>query len=212
MTAQKTHSYRFLVEFMLAGALLLFVWSYVSDFYLASVIHGVNMGFWLTDTSIYLRSGEAFGNNVACPDVIGAIALFAASSGQRISWRLYGMALSVFSLWLLQASMLLIELQLAQSSTQSAELAHLIRTWSGPALSLLLWFGFFHSRSGLASTGGESTDKTVGQGPQTADRPPSLSATEPLKFAGQSNGRPQPQSQRRTHIPKSKKRRRPAKV
>jgi hypothetical protein len=102
-------------------------------------------------------------------------------------------ALSVFFLWLLQASVLLIELKLAQNSIQSAEIAYLIRTWSGPAISLLLWFGFFHSRSGLASTGGESPDKTVGQGPQTEDRPPSLSATEPLELAGQSKGRPQPQ-------------------
>jgi hypothetical protein len=69
---------------------------------------------------------------------------------------------------LLQASVLLIELKLAQNSIPSAEIAHLIRTWSGPALYLLLWFGFFHSRSGLASTGGESTDKTVGQGPPAA--------------------------------------------
>ena len=212
MASHETHRYRFLVEFMLAGALLLVVWSYVSDLYLASVIHGVNVGFWLTDTSIYLRSGEAFGNNVACPDVIGAIALFAASSGRRIRWRLYGMALSVFFLWLLQASMLLIELKLAQASIQSAEIIHLIRTWSGPALSLLLWVGFFHSRSGLASAGGESADSTAGQGAQGEDRPPSLSATEPLKLAGQSKGRPQPQSQRRTHIPKSKKRARRVKV
>lgn len=197
---------------MIAGALLLAVWSYVSDYYLASVIHGVNIGFWLTETSIYLRSGEALGSNVACPDVVGSIALFAASSGRCLSWRICGMALSMFFLWLLQASMLLIELKLAQSSVQSAEFVHLIRTWSGPALSLLLWFVVFHSRPGLASTGGESTGKTVGQVPQTEDRPPSLSTTEPLKFARQTNGCPQPQSQRRTHSAKSKKRARRVKV
>ena len=115
------------------------------------------------------------------------------------------MALSAFFLWLLQASMLLIELKLAQSSIQSAEIVNLIRTWSGPALSLLLWVGFFHSRSGLASAGGESADPTAGQGAQGEDRPLSLSATEPLKFAGQTKGRPQSQLQRRTHISKSKK-------
>ena len=152
MIPQKTHSYRFVAEFMLAGALLLVVWSYVSDYYLASVIHGVNMGFWLTDTSIYLRSGEAFGANVACPDVIGAIALFASSSGRRLSWRICGMALSAFFLWLLQATMLLVELKLSLSSVHSAEFVHLIRTRSGTALSLLLWFGFFHSRSAFPVT------------------------------------------------------------
>ena len=206
MIPQKTHSYRFVAEFMLAGALLLVVWSYVSDYYLASVIHGVNMGFWLTDTSIYLRSGEAFGANVACPDVIGAIALFAASSGRRISWRICGMILSIFFLWLLQATMLLIELKLAQSSVQSAASVHLIRTWSGPTMSLLLWFGFFHSRSGMPCRRDNSAALTAAQEPQIDTIPTSRSITTPLKFAGQTIGCAQPQSQRRRHSAKSKKR------
>ena len=52
------------------------------------------------------------------------------------------MALSVFFLWLLQATMLLVELKLSLSSVHCTEFVHLIRTWSGTALSLaiVVWF------------------------------------------------------------------------
>ena len=71
---------QFLCEFLLVGAFLLLGWTYVSDLYLESLLGGVNLGLCFTNTSIYLRSGESFTQGVACPDVVAAAALFAASS------------------------------------------------------------------------------------------------------------------------------------
>ncbi len=92
---------KFLCEFLLAGALLLVGWTYVSDLYLELLLGGFNLGLWFTYASIFLRSGELSGQGVVCPDVIAAAALFAASSGRSLHWRLGGTAVAVILLWFL---------------------------------------------------------------------------------------------------------------
>ena len=52
---------KFLCEFLLAGALLLVGWTYISDLYLELLLGGVNLGLWFTNASIFLRSGEPIG-------------------------------------------------------------------------------------------------------------------------------------------------------
>ena len=129
----------FLCEFLLAGALLLLGWTYVSDMYFASIMEGVNLGLWFTDTSIYLRSGQPFAAGVACPDVIAAAALFMASSGRSWSWRIGGVVVVVLMLWLLQVVLMLLELHLAIYQVGMVEVVSVIRSWAGPPLALLLW-------------------------------------------------------------------------
>ena len=132
---------RFLCEFLLVGAFLLLGWTYVSDLYLESLLGGVNLGLWFTNTSIYLRSGESFTQGVACPDVVAAAALFAASSSRSLRWRLLGVAVSVSILWVLQGALIVLELYLVTWQMAGQELLPLIRDWSGPALVLMVWVG-----------------------------------------------------------------------
>ena len=132
---------QFLCEFLLAGAFLLVGWTYVSDLYLESLLGGVNLGLWFTNASIYLRSGEPFAQGVACPDVITAVALFAASSNRSLRWRLRGIAVSVSILWFLQAALIVLELHLVTRQVVGQELVALIRSWSGPVLVLMVWVG-----------------------------------------------------------------------
>ena len=132
---------RFLCEFLLVGAFLLLGWTYVSDLYLESLLGGVNLGLWFTNTSISLRSGESFTQGVACPDVVAAAALFAASSSRSLRWRLLGVAVSVSILWVLQGALIVLELHLVNWQMAGHELVPLIRDWSGPALVLMVWVG-----------------------------------------------------------------------
>ncbi|MEE2657336.1 MAG: hypothetical protein VX733_02450 [Candidatus Latescibacterota bacterium] len=132
---------QFLCEFLLAGAFLLVGWTYVSDLYLESLLGGVNLGLWFTNASIYLRSGEPFGQGVACPEVIAAAALFTASSSRSLRWRLRGVVVSVSILWFLQAGLIVLELHLVTRQVAGQELVALIRSWSGPALVLMVWVG-----------------------------------------------------------------------
>ncbi len=132
---------KFLCEFLLAGALLLVGWTYVSDLYLELLLGGVNLGLWFTNASIFLRSGEPIGQGVVCPDVIAAAALFAASSGRSLRWRLGGTAVAVVLLWFLQAALIVLELQLVSRQLAGPEIVALVRDWTGPALVLMLWFG-----------------------------------------------------------------------
>ena len=132
---------QFLCEFLLVSAFLLVGWTYVSDLYLESLLGGVNLGLWFTNASIYLRSGEPFAQGVACPDVIAAAALFAASSNRSLRWRLRGVTVSVSILWFLQAALIVLELHLVARQVAGQELVVLIRSWSGPVLVLMVWVG-----------------------------------------------------------------------
>ena len=132
---------KFLCEFLLAGALLLVGWTYISDLYLELLLGGVNLGLWFTNASIFLRSGEPIGQGVVCPDVIAAAALFAASSGRSLRWRLGGTAVAVILLWFLQAALIVLELQLVSRQLAGLEIVALVRDWTGPVLVLMLWIG-----------------------------------------------------------------------
>ena len=78
---------------------------------------------------------------MVCPDVIAAAALFAASSGRSLRWRLGGTAVAVILLWFLQAVLIVLELQLVSRQLAGSEIVALVRDWTGPALVLMLWFG-----------------------------------------------------------------------
>ena len=131
---------KFLREFLLAGALLLAGWTHVSDLYLKLLIDGVNLGLLLTKASIFLRSGYPIGQGVVCPDLIAAAALFVASSGRSLYWRMGGTALAVILLWFLQVALIVLELQLVFWAIGGQEIVALVRDWSSPALVLMLWF------------------------------------------------------------------------
>ena len=114
--------------------------AYVSDSYLDVLQSGVNLGLQFTEASIFLRSGEPIVQGVVCPDVVAAAALFAASAGRSLRWRLGGTVLAVALIWLLQSPLIVLELQLAIYHYAGGEIVALVREWSGAAVVLLLWF------------------------------------------------------------------------
>ncbi|MBN64515.1 MAG: hypothetical protein CME20_24405 [Gemmatimonadetes bacterium] len=113
--------------------------------YLDLLFSGVNLGLQFTEASIFLRTGEPIARGVVCPDVVAAAALFAASSGRSLRWRLGGTILAATAIWLLQSALIVLQLQLAIHHYAGGEVVALIREWSGAALVLPLWFSAYGS-------------------------------------------------------------------
>ena len=113
-------------------------WTYASDRYLDLLVSGVYLGLQFTEASIFLRTGEPIAWGVVCPDVVAAAALFAASSGRSLRWRLGGpfMTLPRYALIVLQP-------QLAIHNYAGGKVVALIREWSETALLLPLWFSAY---------------------------------------------------------------------
>lgn len=153
---------KFICEFLLSGALLLMGWTYISDLYMEFLLSGVRFGIELTDIPIYLRSGQPVGQNVACPDIIAAAALFAASSGRSLRWRFCGMAVAALLTSVLQAAFILLELQLLVRQMSGQEVVALIRDWFGSAMVLMVWFS---SRGRLAFLPSEVLQNDAETGP-----------------------------------------------
>ena len=151
---------RFICEFLLSGALLLMGWTYVSDFYMEFLLSGVQFGLQLTDIPIYLRSGQPVGQGVAGPDIIAAAALFAASSGRSLRWRLFGTAIAALLTSLLQSVLILLEVQLLVRQMGGQEVVALVRDWFGSAMILMLWFSTRGKLALLPSEAGQEDAET----------------------------------------------------
>ena len=113
-------------------------WTYASDRYLDLLVSGVYLGLQFTEASIFLRTGEPIAWGVVCPDVVAAAALFAASSGRSLRWRLGGPFMT-----LPRSALIVLQLQLAIHNYAGGKVVALIREWSGTALLLPLWFSAY---------------------------------------------------------------------
>ena len=188
---------QFLCEFLLAGAFLLVGWTYVSDLYLESLLGGVNLGLWFANTSIYLRSGEPLFQGVACPDVIAAAALFTASSSRSLRWRLRGVAISVSIIWFFQVALIVLELHLVTRQIAGQELVGLIRSWSGPALVLMVWV------SGRGSLLGSRAEQENPQATALESRPVLPESQDGYRYKTRSKTNKAKSKRRRRHPKKA---------
>ena len=99
---------------------------------------GVYLGLQFTEASIFLRTGEPISRGVVCTDVVAAAALFAASSGRSLRWRLGGPFMP-----LPRSALIVLQLQLAIHNYAGGKVVAQIREWSGTALLLPLWFSAY---------------------------------------------------------------------
>ena len=144
----------FLAAFTLIAGILLWVWSYLSGYYLAALVSLVNYALSLAGTPLALQGPQLTGQNIAYPGMAGGVALFLATHSHPITWKLRWLAALLIVLSLLNVSLLFAEAQVTTLQHVnralalprhhwSATLGHAVglwKTWGTPGIVLLVWF------------------------------------------------------------------------
>lgn len=96
---------RLLLTFTLVTGVLLLLWGYLSAYYLAALVWVANGALAVTGVPLSLNS-PATSDAIVHPGVVGALALFAATGGRSLRWKMRWLTAVLIGLFATHATLL----------------------------------------------------------------------------------------------------------